>query len=117
MKDIEHKIQVGIIRYLRLNKIDCFAVPNGGQRNLIVAKKLKDEGALSGVSDIIILEDGTCRFVEIKQAKGRQQESQKEFERIVSDHNMVYEIWRSLDDARNYISKLHNREGVWILKI
>lgn len=111
MKEIEHTIQVGIIRYLRLNNIDCFAVPNGGQRNLIVAKKLKDEGALAGVSDIIILENGTCRFVEIKQEKGRQQESQKEFEKIVSDHNMVYEIWRSLEDAINYVKRVKNENN------
>ena len=104
MRNIEHNIQVAIVNYLRLNKIFCFAVPNGGQRNVIVGRKLKDEGALAGVADLIILENGTCRFVEIKQDKGRQSESQKFFEQNVKECNMKYEVWRSIDDAINYVN-------------
>ena len=109
MKDIEHQIQCAIIRYLRMNHIVCFAVPNGGQRNLITAKRLKDEGALSGVADLIILEQGTCLFVEVKQPKGKQQESQKLFEEEVNKHQMKYVIWRDVGDAVNYVKKI--KEG------
>ena len=108
MKNIEHQIQCAIIRYLRINNIFCFAVPNGGQRNLIVAKKLKDEGSLSGVSDLIIVEDGTCLFVEVKQPKGRQQESQKIFEEEIIKHNMKYVIWRDIEDAIEYVKNKKN---------
>lgn len=92
-----------------MNHIVCFAVPNGGQRNLITAKRLKDEGALSGVADLIILEQGTCLFVEVKQPKGKQQDSQKLFEEEVNKHQMKYEIWRDVGDAMNYVKTL--KEG------
>ena len=86
-----------------------FAVPNGGQRAITTARMLKAEGCTAGVSDLIILEKGTCRFVEVKTAKGHQQESQKEFEEIVKAHNMKYEIWRDIDDAVDYVKNLRER--------
>lgn len=106
MKDIEHQIQCGIVKYLRTNGITVFAVPNGGQRNLITAVRLKNEGALSGVADLIILEKGTCLFVEVKTLKGRQQESQKVFEEEVKKHGMKYVIWRDIEDAVDYVKNL-----------
>lgn len=109
MKNEEHYIQAGIVKYLRHYNIIVFAVPNGGQRTITTARMLKAEGCMSGVSDIIILENGTCRFVEIKTTKGRQQESQKEFEEIVKAHNMKYEVWRDIDDAVNYVRNLRER--------
>ncbi len=111
MKDIEHQIQCGIVRYLRMNGITVFAVPNGGQRNLITATRLKAEGALAGVADMVILEKGTCLFVEVKTAKGRQQESQKVFEEKVKSHGMRYVIWRDVEDAVEYVKNL-KEEGV-----
>lgn len=103
MKQEEHNIQVSIVNYLRANNIFCFAVPNGGQRNIIVAKKLKDEGALAGVSDLIILLPSRCIFVEVKTAKGKQQESQKDFQAIIESRGFEYLLWRSIDDAVNFI--------------
>lgn len=110
MKNEEHYIQVGIVNYLRRFGIVVFAVPNGGQRAITTARMLKAEGCMSGVSDIIILENGTCRFVEIKTPKGRQQDSQKEFDAIVKAHGMKYEIWRDIEDAVNYVKNL--RENI-----
>jgi hypothetical protein len=109
MKNEEHHIQVGIVNYLRMNNVVVFAVPNGGQRAITTARMLKAEGCQAGVSDLIILENGTCRFIEVKTAKGRQQESQKEFEAIVNAHNMKYEVWRDIDDAVEYVKNLRER--------
>jgi DNA-binding sugar fermentation-stimulating protein len=103
MKQEEHQIQVAIINYLRANRIFCFAVPNGGQRNIIVAKKLKDEGSLAGVSDFIILLHSRCIFVEVKNAKGKQQDSQKDFQAVVESLGFEYLLWRSIDDAISFI--------------
>ena len=110
MRKEEHYIQVGIVNYLRLHGIYVFAVPNGGKRAITTAKMLKAEGCQSGISDIVILEKGTVRFVEIKTPKGRQQDTQKEFERIVNEHGMKYEVWRDIEDAVDYVKNL--REGV-----
>jgi hypothetical protein len=56
MKTTEHDIQVNCVNYFRLRypKGLIFAIPNGGQRNVIVASKLKAEGVLSGVPDLCV---------------------------------------------------------------
>ena len=111
MRKEEHYIQVGIVNYLRLHGLYVFAVPNGGQRAITTARMLKAEGCTAGISDLVILEKGTVRFVEVKTSKGRQQESQKEFEEIIKAHNMKYEVWRDIEDAVDYV-KNRKEEGV-----
>ena len=56
MKQPEHILQVNCVNYFRLRypKGLIYAIPNGGQRNVIVASKLKSEGVLSGVPDLHI---------------------------------------------------------------
>jgi hypothetical protein len=57
---MEHDIQVAFIDWVkRAERTDkrlqlLFAVPNGGQRNKIVAAKLKREGVRAGVPDIML---------------------------------------------------------------
>lgn len=57
----EHDLQASIIAEcnLRANQNPIwgkiFAVPNGGDRNLLVAKKLKAEGVRRGVPDLMLL--------------------------------------------------------------
>ena len=57
--DEEHRIQCECIRAFRYKypnmNHNLFAVPNGGKRNKIIAGKMKAEGALAGVSDLIFL--------------------------------------------------------------
>ena len=53
-----------------------FSVPNGGSRNLLEAKKLKQTGAMAGVSDLIVLLPSKCIFIELKAEKGIQIEVQ-----------------------------------------
>ena len=56
MKQPEHILQVNCVNYFRLRypKGLIYAIPNGGQRNVIVASKMKAEGVLSGVPDLHI---------------------------------------------------------------
>lgn len=106
MKHPEHDIQVGIVNYLRLKKIFCFAVPNGGLRNLKTAAFLKKEGATAGVSDLIVLLPQRCVFVEVKTKTGRQSDEQKTFQQEVEKLGFEYLVWRSLDDAIAFVSNL-----------
>ena len=101
MKNQEHHIQVAICQYLDLIKIPYFAVPNGGMRNIIVAKKLKSEGVKAGVADLFLMLPNKIfsgLFIEVKTSNGRQQESQKDFEKLAFDSGYCYELVRSLDD-------------------
>lgn len=77
-----------------------FAVPNGGWRNAIVAAKLKAEGVLAGAADLIIVALDKVVFVEMKTAKGRQQESQKAFEAGVTRLGHPYYVCHSFDEFR-----------------
>ena len=81
-----------------------FAVPNGGTRNIIEAKKLKATGVLSGVSDLIcITQKKEIFFLELKTQKGVQSDSQKEFEKRITDLGYKYVLIKSFEDYLNFI--------------
>jgi len=69
MIDHEHQVQKAICQYLDMRGVMYFAIPNGGKRNLITAKKLKAEGVKAGVPDICIIHDGQTYFLEVKRPK------------------------------------------------
>lgn len=69
MQEVEHKIQKAIIQYLEIRRICFWAVPNGGHRNIGVARKLKSEGVKAGVPDITIIHDGKYYGIEVKKPK------------------------------------------------
>lgn len=60
MKRSEHSEQVALFNWAKLHERKhpelklLFAVPNGGLRNKMVARKLKAEGVKSGVPDIFL---------------------------------------------------------------
>lgn len=96
MKHNESKIQVEIVKYIRLlypNSI-LFSVPNGGQRSIITAAYLKREGVLSGVSDLIWINEGKVYFLEVKTDKGTQSVYQKEFQAAIEKQHLRYYILR-----------------------
>lgn len=83
-----------------------FAVPNGGARNVWTAKIMKDEGVRAGVADLILLvpKGGYASLcVEMKTPKGVQSDSQREFERLVTQMRSKYVICRSLEDFQKAI--------------
>lgn len=108
MKHEEHALQCVIVRYLLLNNVYCFAIPNGGRRDAREGARLKKEGVLAGVTDIGIVLYDEVFFIEIKTPTGRQSKSQKDFQENVERLNHQYQIWRSLDDAINFVA---NRES------
>ena len=107
MKKEEHYLQVAVHRLLTYKGIFHFAVPNGGLRNIRVASALKAEGALAGVSDLILVLPKRIVFVELKNGKkGVQSDSQKEFQRKVEEMGFEYLIWKSVEDCTEFINKL-----------
>ena len=59
MKHIESRLQIACVRWFRMAypkyKLMLFSVPNGGKRTLMEAIIMKNEGVVSGVSDLILL--------------------------------------------------------------
>lgn len=60
----EHRIQSACVRWFSLKypklRGRLFAVPNGGRRDQTTAGKLKAEGVVPGVSDLILLKSNQC---------------------------------------------------------
>lgn len=104
-RDDEHKLQVSMVNWFRLQypsmRHNLFAVPNGGRRDASTGRRLKDEGVLAGVSDLILLKSNQhygALLIETKTKKGTQRESQEEWESKITADGYKYVVVRSLDD-------------------
>lgn len=66
----EHDEQVAFVQWFRLKHPDVkiIAIPNGGSRHVVEAKRLKQEGVLPGVPDLFI--PAWQLWIEMKRAKG-----------------------------------------------
>lgn len=109
MKEEEHIIQCACVRWFKYQypQYIIFAVPNGGWRNVVVARKLKAEGVLAGVSDLIILAPHRAIFIEMKKSKGGVQgESQKTFQANVNRLGFEYYLCKGLDEFMSVITQL-----------
>ncbi len=89
----EHEEQVRLFEVFKINaakypELDgCFAVPNGGERHVAVAAKLKSEGVRSGIPDIFIpAPRGNSHglFVEMKSRKGSVSKNQAHMMSVLS---------------------------------
>jgi len=104
-RDEEHQLQCACVKWFNLQYPEyrglLFAVPNGGARSKATAGKLKAEGVVAGVSDLILLVPsygygGLC--IEMKTPKGKQSPEQKEWQNKVEGQGYDYRLCRSLDE-------------------
>ena len=115
MKHLESNLQSACIKWFRFqypNKSKMLiAVPNGGSRNFREAIRLKSEGVVSGVSDLLLLisrGNYGCLGIEMKYDKGKQTENQKNWQNDFEKHNNKYVICRSLEDFIKEINEYIN---------
>lgn len=80
-----------------------FSCPNGGTRNIVEAKKLKETGLMAGVSDLIVLLENKILFVELKIEKGIQSDAQKLFETRIINLGYEYHLIRDLETFKTLI--------------
>lgn len=83
-----------------------FAVPNGGIRNAWTAKNLRDEGALSGAPDLVLLvprHGYASLLIEMKKPGGRQSESQKAFETAAKGFRNKYVVCYSVEEFKRLV--------------
>ena len=103
--DEEHRIQCACVQWFRLQfkqlKMNLFAVPNGGRRDVIIGAKLKEEGVLAGVSDLILLYPSgeySALCIEMKTPKGKQSQSQQLWQQHIEAYGYKYVICHSLEE-------------------
>jgi hypothetical protein len=108
-RELERPHQVALIKWVRaiqdaypVLKL-LYAVPNGGDRNLRVARKLKAEGVLAGVADLCL--PAARRgyhglYLEMKSEEGGATKEQKEFLRGVSTEGYCAVIAQGVDEAK-----------------
>ena len=130
MNKEEHNIQAACVRWFNLQWPEyrglLFAVPNGGARSKATAGKLKAEGVVAGVSDLILLVPGfiiselkdgylakECHAlcIEMKTAKGRQSPEQHEWQAKVEGEGYKYAVVRSLDEFMAVVNGYLQQSG------
>ena len=131
MKNGEHILQKSCVTWFRLQypvyKSLLFAIPNGGDRNRVVAAKLKAEGVLAGVPDLFLavpvnhkgtpgeyhligLEEAVDHttpglFIEMKTPGQYPRKHQKEVIEQLRNQGYQVEICRSLDEFIDIVNR------------
>lgn len=84
-----------------------FAIPNGGERNKIVAARLKAEGVKSGVPDVMLpvaRHNFAGLFIEMKKPNGGVvSDTQKEWHTALSQQYYYVKVCRSWEEARDVL--------------
>lgn len=111
-KDEEHKLQSMCVKWFRYKHPELypnlFAVPNGGKRDAITGARLKAEGALAGVSDLILLKSNRyyhALLIEMKTPKGVLSDNQKWWSGKIATDGYKYVVCRSLEDFSREIER------------
>lgn len=114
MKSLEHAEQVSLMQWWSLQcrrfgipEQLLFAIPNGGQRNIITAKRMKDEGVRAGIPDLFLaVPRGKFHglFVEMKKTRGGVvSDAQKACMQMLSDNGYCVTICHGFADAQEAI--------------
>lgn len=108
----EHEEQSALFEWASLNEAQypelrlMYAIPNGGLRNIVVARKLKAEGVKSGVPDICL---PIARlgyhglYIEMKALHGPVQTAQRQWKNDLADEGYMVCICWGWDAARRVL--------------
>jgi hypothetical protein len=91
-----------------------YAIPNGGERNIIVAASLKAEGVKSGVSDVClpvakkypnneVANEFNGLYIEMKKPNGKESKEQKDFGAFVQQQGYAYHCCDHWEKARDVL--------------
>lgn len=113
----EAQRQAAIVEYVRYvaPQVVVFHVPNGGLRSKSEAARLKWQGVLAGVFDLVlVLAEGRCAFWEVKTPAGRISPAQHAFIDQLDRRGHSWALVRSIDDARRELAALgiETREAI-----
>lgn len=106
----EHEEQRELVRWFRqtYKGVRIFAIPNGGQRSMATAARLKAEGVSSGVPDLFVPAWGL--WVEMKRSKGGSVSAeQKDWIAYLESVEFCCIVGKGADDAKEKISAFFNQ--------
>lgn len=118
-KQSEHQLQVQCVKWFRYKypklKMLLFAVPNGAMlygnklQRVKQWNKLKSEGAVKGVSDLILLVSsgefsGLCIEMKTTAKHSKQSPQQLEFEKAVINQGFAYVVPRTFDEFSSVVT-------------
>lgn len=108
----EFYLQCACVKWFRLQykqySHNLFAVPNGGKRTKAEAGKLKAEGVLAGVADLILLKSNHhygALLIEMKTKIGRQSDEQKAWQAKIEKDGYLYVVIRSLEEFMKVVKE------------
>lgn len=113
----EDDLQMQCVRWFRLQFPQLARLlhhsPNGGRRDAREGARFKKMGTQLGFPDLILLvasQDYHALLIELKTRTGRQQESQKEYQRLIEEQGYKYLIVRTLEqfqqEVNTYLSEV-----------
>lgn len=106
----EHTLQAQCVNWFRLTHKQyeklLFAIPNGGKRNIFIAKKLKKEGVVSGVPDLFLAVPSNGyfgMFIEMKYGQNTTTENQKKMIDLLETQNYKVVVCKSFHEFQTAI--------------
>ena len=99
----EHVHQVSFVNWFRREHpgVLIFAIPNGGARNCVTGKKLKDEGVVPGIPDLYI--PAAQIWVEMKTEKGKASPKQKDWLNYLYSCGYSVHVCQGFEQAKGVI--------------
>jgi len=110
MKDLEHRSQIAFVRWCRLNGIFVYAIPNGGARNKITGKRLKDEGVLAGMPDLHLPKYNL--YIEMKAPGGKLSKVQKKRIEELEQAQCVVQVCYGWEEAVEVVKSIKFRRKI-----
>ena len=107
----EHFEQREFVRWFRQTHkgVRIFAIPNGGQRSLAAAARLKVEGVSAGVPDLFVPE--WKLWVEMKRVQGGVvSAAQKDWIKYLEKVGYCAKVCNGADDAKAQITAFFNQQ-------
>lgn len=105
----EHDLQVACVRWFRYQYqgMLLFSIPNGGWRKKATAAKLKEEGAMAGVPDLLLAHPSNGYhglWIEMKNGKkGRLSENQKTIIPQLEKEGYKVEVARTFEEFQRVV--------------
>jgi len=123
-RELERQHQVALIKWVKTVRDAypvlrlLYAVPNGGLRNIKIARKLKAEGVMTGVADLCL--PAARRgyhglYLEMKSEMGVPTKEQKDFLRGVLEEGYCAVIAQGFDEALSWYIALSDKEPASVL--